>query len=328
MLNNFKILKGCQRWHLFFALLISFQVPAASYLVNKEHSKVKFNVKYMGLTDVEGQFNDYNIHFDLKDNIITNLKGEIFVKSIDTFDKKRDQHLKKDDFFDVAKFPIIKFMANSPIDIKSKDAQAQVLLTIRDKSKPVTVKLSYLGKRTDPWTKKEGLYFKGSFKINRFDYGINWSKKFDSGLVVGEDVEINFTIEAYQSNNRPAFSRFYLPTKSVKREIDLNKQAVSSYPMPVKKKSENTRASVASNDEYAGFSNIGLTLLSTAIVFAITIICGILGIIKLVKLFEEMGISENMTLTLATTIVTAAISLIFYLASKYTGIGVHPFLNQ
>ncbi len=325
-LNNFK---GCLKWHFFFALLFSFQLQASTYLVNKEHSKLKFKVKYMALTDVEGQFDDYKIFFEKKDQKITSLQGEIDVKSINTFDKKRDQHLKKKDFFDLKNYPLIKFKATGPIDLNSKEAQAKIELIIKDKKKIVPVMIKYLGERKDPWTNKDGSYYQGSFKINRFDFGINWSKKFDAGLVVGEEVEINFVIEAYESNDKPAFSRFYLPTNSVQREVELDTKTTGGeliLPENYKKKEQSPKYD--SKKDYSNFSNISLTLISTALLFAFTIIIGILAQSRLVTWLERKGVSDKYTLLISSIIVTAFIVVVFYITSDYTGVGVHPFFKR
>ncbi|MEH0862774.1 YceI family protein [Halobacteriovorax sp. DPLXC-1] len=322
--------KGCQIWHLFFALILCLSfvnVQSASYIVNKEHSKLKFKVKYMALTDVEGQFEDYKIYFDMKNKTISNLVGQIKVNSINTFDKKRDQHLKKDDFFDAKKYPVIKFQSVQPFSIKEKEVKTEIQVKIKKVQKTVPVKITYLGKRSDPWTEKEGHYFQGSFIIDRFDFDINWSKTFDGGNVVDKDVHINFTIEAYQSNEKPAFSRFYLPTNSVKREVSLDaKTSGGDLIMPEKKAPKSPAPQESSS--YSAPMNITLTLFSTAIVFALAIGGGIWGQQKLVKLMESKNISDNLTFLLSTVIVTTFIAVIFYITTKYTGIGTHPLFNR
>ncbi|MGI4992380.1 YceI family protein [Halobacteriovorax sp. GFR7] len=326
LLNNYK---GCLIGHLFFALIISLNTFGSSYIVNKEHSKLKFSIKYMALTDVEGQFDDYTIYFKKDENKITDLQGEIIVKSINTFDKKRDQHLKKNEFFNADNFPIIKFKSTEAITLKDNKADAKIALTVKDKTKTVPVSFKYLGKRTDPWTNKDGIYFEGSFKINRFDFGINWSKNFDGGLVVGEEVIIKFTIEAYQSNDKPAFSRFYLPTDSVKRNVSLDaKTSGGPLILPNGKITKNTTANVAPDSDYTEISNIVLTLVSTGILFLITIVFGIWGQAKLVNYLEEKGMSENVTLLLSTVIVTSFIVACIYITSEYTGVGTHPLFNR
>ncbi len=326
LLNNYK---GSLVGHLFFALIISLNTFGSSYIVNKEHSKLKFSIKYMALTDVEGQFDDYTIYFKKDENKITDLQGEIIVKSINTFDKKRDQHLKKNEFFNAESFPIIKFKNAEAIVLKDNKADAKLALTVKDKTKTVPVSLKYLGKRTDPWTNKDGIYFEGSFKINRFDFGINWSKNFDGGVVVGEEVIIKFTIEAYQSNDKPAFSRFYLPTNPVKRNVSLDaKTSGGALILPNGKITKNTTANVAPDSDYTEISNIVLTLVSTGILFVITIVFGIWGQAKLVNYLEEKGMSENVTLLLSTVIVTSFIVTCIYITSEYTGVGTHPLFNR
>jgi len=68
-------------------------------------------------------------------------------------------------------------------------------LTIRDKTKPVTMKVTYLGTVTDGQGRvKTG--WKGVTTINRFDYDVLWDRKLDTGgLVVSREAEITVRLE-------------------------------------------------------------------------------------------------------------------------------------
>ena len=71
-------------------------------------------------------------------------------------------------------------------------------LKIRDVSKPVTFKVKYKGTVKDPWgNQKAG--WTATTTINRFDYGLNWSKALETGgLVVGKEVEIALNVEGQE----------------------------------------------------------------------------------------------------------------------------------
>ena len=204
---------------LLIITLFTLSCYAKTYIVNPEHSLIKFSIAYMGFSDVEGRFKRFNLYYELDGDTISDISGQIEVDSIDTNDKKRDSHLKKKDFFYSQKFPIIEVKLASPIKLK-KENKLPIFLTIRDHQKQVILNLKYLGARKDPWTKSEGLYFKGTTQISRKDFGIVWNKMLDdgSGFLIGDQVNISFNIEAYHSNQRPAFSRFYKPQNVKKKQ--------------------------------------------------------------------------------------------------------------
>lgn len=50
-------------------------------------------------------------------------------------------------------------------------------------------------------------------EINRKDFGLNWNKTLDNGdLLIDNKVEFSVNIEANPSDQKLAFSRFFLPT--------------------------------------------------------------------------------------------------------------------
>jgi polyisoprenoid-binding protein YceI len=71
-------------------------------------------------------------------------------------------------------------------------------LTIRGKTKEITLDVTHNGTVTDPWgNTRAGFTIEGV--VNRFDYGLEWSKTLDTGgLVVGEEVELEIEAELIQ----------------------------------------------------------------------------------------------------------------------------------
>jgi len=67
-------------------------------------------------------------------------------------------------------------------------------LTMRGVTKSVALDGTFGGVKKDPWgNTKAG--FKMTGKVNRKDFGINWSKSLDGGgFVVGDDVTLNINV--------------------------------------------------------------------------------------------------------------------------------------
>ncbi|HSD11529.1 MAG TPA: YceI family protein [Candidatus Binatia bacterium] len=174
---------------------------AESYNVDPAHTSVEFRVRHL-FTTVKGRFESFDgkIVFDEKDPAKTRVEGAIDAATINTNVKKRDDHLRSADFFDVAKFPKITFQSTgvSDLDPSGKKGKMQGTLTLHGVSRPVVLDASFLGKGKDPGG-HERAGFHGTTTINRKDFGLIWNKALESGgLLVGDDVTIEIDVEGVQ----------------------------------------------------------------------------------------------------------------------------------
>ena len=166
---------------------------AGTYNVDASHSSVGFSVKHMMISNVKGTFDTFkgSFEYDEKTNTLQALSGEVEVKSINTANKKRDDHLRSSDFFAANEHPQITFKLNSV-----KGDKAYGTLTMRGVSKEIALDLETSGTTIkDPWgNTRTGLSLSG--KLNRFDYGIKYNSLLEAGgVAIGEDVKINIELE-------------------------------------------------------------------------------------------------------------------------------------
>lgn len=159
---------------------------------DKAHSKIGFSVSHLVITDVEGNFKEFDGTITTDGDNWENAKVEFTaeIASIDTDNEKRDEHLRSDDFFNAEEYPQLKFVSKSFKKVDDNEYKMVGDLTIRDVTKEVELEVELNGTVVDPWgNTKAGFNLLG--EINRFDYGLKWSKAIETGgLVVGEDVEI------------------------------------------------------------------------------------------------------------------------------------------
>jgi len=177
-------------------------LTASEFVVDKTHSQVAFKVKHMMISNVQGNFNEYDadIEFDKKTMQFTALTAEMETKSVDTGIEKRDNHLRSADFFDAKKNPIITFEMKSYKGDK-EEGKMEGNLTIRGISKPVTldVEIGGLIKDTAGITRL-GFVLEG--KIKRKDFGLKWNKLLEAGgLAVSETVKLTIEIEALEEED-------------------------------------------------------------------------------------------------------------------------------
>jgi polyisoprenoid-binding protein YceI len=168
-----------------------------SWSLDKSHSSLKFGVKHLVVSEVEGSFKSFTGSVKAKDDTFADAQIEFAadVNSVNTDDEKRDGHLKSDDFFNAEKFPQMKFVSKSFKKAGKDKYKLTGDLTIRDVTKTVTFDVDFGGVVKDPWGNiKAG--FKATTSINRFDYNLKWNTVLEAGgAVVGKEIKITANIE-------------------------------------------------------------------------------------------------------------------------------------
>jgi polyisoprenoid-binding protein YceI len=162
------------------------------------HSEVKFKVKHLMITNVTGSFDLFTVSAQTEGEDFT--KGKISftadVNSISTGNADRDGHLKSADFFDVAKFPEIKFTATKTENV-DQDGSYELYgdLTLHGVTKNIKLDIEFGGVVKDGYgNTKAGFTVHG--KINRKDFGLAWNMATEAGgVVVSEDVKIEAEIQ-------------------------------------------------------------------------------------------------------------------------------------
>jgi len=174
------------------SLAVSTALFAGNYSVDTSHTNAGFTVKHMMITNVTGKFNDVTgtFEFDEKTNTLKSINGEIVVASINTANEKRDEHLKAEEMFDVAKFPKITFKSTKI----EKDA-VYGDFTMKGVTKNIKLDLETSSVIKDPWGKQRtGFSLNG--KIKRSDFGIVWNKALETGgVAVSDEVKLAIDIE-------------------------------------------------------------------------------------------------------------------------------------
>ena len=182
-------------WILVAALVLTSPLAAQQFDIDTSHSHIGFGVRHLTVSTVRGQFNEFDadLTYDAEAPSNSSVQVTIDAASIDTGEQRRDDHLRSEDFFDVASHPQITFVSTS---IAEAEGGFEVTgdLTIRGTTREVVLPVEVGGPITDSMGRQR-LGVSGQLKIDRNDYGVAWSRAMEGGgLVVGNDVKI--TIEA------------------------------------------------------------------------------------------------------------------------------------
>lgn len=177
------------------AFTFSALVAQTEWKIDKSHSDIRFTVTHMTISELDGEFTDFEGKVVSAGDDFNNSTVEFTAKtaSISTDSEGRDKHLKGDDFFSVEKYPEIKFLGK--LIKKGKKYSLMGNFTMRDVTKPVTFDVKYNGQVPTKRGRKAGFILTGA--INRFDYGVKWDSKLEDGkgLVVGNEVMLTCHIE-------------------------------------------------------------------------------------------------------------------------------------
>jgi len=177
------------------ALMVNAQ-NATMWKLDKSHTSVNFSINHF-FSAVTGKFTSFEGNFNFDPAILQGSKADftIVVKSVNTDDNKRDNHLQSSDFFNAKTFPNMTFVS-SKIEKKSdKEYLVYGKLIIKDKTKDIVLLFKVTGEMEHPMIK--GTVILGlvsNLVINGNDYGM-WTGDWAAKMVVGDEVNININIE-------------------------------------------------------------------------------------------------------------------------------------
>jgi polyisoprenoid-binding protein YceI len=172
-------------------------MATTKWKIDPAHSEIQFKAKHLMITTVTGYFKKFDLYVETEDEDFTKAGTIVFtadINSIDTNNAQRDTHLKSDDFFNAEKYGQLKFVGRS-FEKTGDHYQLHGDLTIRDITKPVTVKVDYAGIVKDPYGQiKAGFSVEGSIK--RKDFNLRWDAVTEAGqVVVSNEIKLHAGIQ-------------------------------------------------------------------------------------------------------------------------------------
>ncbi|MFO0663064.1 MAG: YceI family protein [Polyangiaceae bacterium] len=170
---------------------------AEAWAIDASHSSVTFSVRHMMITNVRGEFQKLagTVKYDAKRPEAAAVEVEIDVASIQTREEKRDAHLRSADFFDVEKFPTIKFSAAGITGATKDGFELTGDLTIHGVTRKVTLEVEGpTAPSKDPWGNTR-IGATATTKIKRSDFGMTWNNVLEAGgVLVGDEIKVSLDV--------------------------------------------------------------------------------------------------------------------------------------
>jgi polyisoprenoid-binding protein YceI len=165
------------------------------------HSQLGFTVTHLGIVDISGTFNDFEVTVQSAKPDFSDASFELTAKiaSIDTRVEARDNHLKSADFFDAKTYPTLTFKSSSMKKAGKNKFKLSGALTMHGITKEVTMDLFYKGTIEHPMNKKQTAGFQLTGIIKRTDFGIG--NQFPS-VMLSDEVRIKADGEFIQNETK------------------------------------------------------------------------------------------------------------------------------
>lgn len=169
--------------------------------IDTTHSGINFSVRHMVFSKVRGRFRAWRgtVELDPSDLTRSRVDVEIDASSIDTGVPDRDSHLRSADFFDVERFPALRFESTEVTEAGRDLYRVRGNLTIRDVTREVVLDVEYAGQAKDPWGNQR-VAFTATTSIDRGDFGLRWNQLLETGgVLVGDRIDIELEVQAVKA---------------------------------------------------------------------------------------------------------------------------------
>lgn len=166
----------------------------STWTADKSHSKIGFAVTHLLISEVEGNFDEFEISATADDSFMDpSFDVSINTSSVDTDNERRDGHLKSADFFDVESHPTMTFKTSSIEKTGDNTFKMTGDLTMHGVTKPVTLEGKVNGVITDQRSQKLKAGLKLTGTIDRTEFGVG-----EASAAIGSEIDLTINLEMAQ----------------------------------------------------------------------------------------------------------------------------------
>jgi polyisoprenoid-binding protein YceI len=182
------------------ALLVlpSLFAEAASWRIDPLHSAAHFSVRHMMISRVRGDFTGITgtVLYDSQNPAQSSIEATIDCNTLNTGVAKRDAEMRGPEFFDVKRYPVMKFKSKLVEPVGPAKLKITGDLTINATTREVVLDIDGPSSSVKDPRGNEKIGLSATTKINRKDFGIVWNEIMESGgFTVADEVSIDLDLE-------------------------------------------------------------------------------------------------------------------------------------
>ena len=169
------------------------------YNLDPAHSSVEFSIRHLEIANIRGTFPNISGSLETNGDDLANAKLNVTldVRSVNTNNKMRDEHIQAADYFDTANFPNATFVSKKIETNGGDKLKVTGDFTLRGVTKEAILDVEEFTKAAfDPTSKMTKRGARGLITINRKDFGMTIQMPLDAGgVLLGETIPISINAE-------------------------------------------------------------------------------------------------------------------------------------
>jgi polyisoprenoid-binding protein YceI len=169
---------------------------AGSWDVDPTHSALEFVARYAVFTLVRGRFTSFSgtVVIDPLHPEETQIDVDIDASSVDTAMAARDDHLRREEFFDIERYPKLSFHSRGATVLAAGRYTVRGELTIRGITQPVRLVADVFGRAPDVLGNPR-LGLKATSRVQRALWGITWNAPvLGGGVALADEIDLELDV--------------------------------------------------------------------------------------------------------------------------------------
>jgi len=167
------------------------------WILDPTHSELGFKIKHLMITSISGSIKSFEADVEMDGTNFSSAQINLTagMASISTSNEQRDAHLHTSDFFEMEKYPELKFLSTKVEKIDTDTFSLYGELILKGVTKPVKLNVEFNGVTKDPWgNERAGFVVTG--KISRSEWGVNFNSVLETGgVALSDEVRIHSEIQ-------------------------------------------------------------------------------------------------------------------------------------
>jgi polyisoprenoid-binding protein YceI len=169
-----------------------------TYGIDSTHSFANWSIRHV-VSKTSGTFPDVKgrITIDRSNLANSSVEASINVLSVNSASTKRDEHIRKEEYLDAARYGEMRFISTSVEARNNNEGILHGKLTLHGVTREISFPFKVLGFGSDPWGGQR-MGVEAHTGIKASDYGFGWGVK--PNMPVGDDIEITLLIEGVKNS--------------------------------------------------------------------------------------------------------------------------------